>query len=315
MTQPYFRIRALSATSPVILHAPHGGRLIPSEHLDAFVISPAELEAEKNIMTDHFTDVLVGGITGASSVINELSRFAVDVERFPDESEEMNAVGMGVLYTHGSRRQEIRDLRRADQPALMRHFDSYSAAFTDLVDATLRRHGRAIIIDVHSYPEHALAYELHADQPRPELCLGFEDFHAPEDFVRDVTGTFAHLDTLPNGPFAGAYVPLKHYGTDARVHSTMLEIRRDVYMDEATLMLKQRPFLDLQESLQDLVHTLAADSEETPGRQDAKHCPPLRGPGSVQNLLRNGVWAAGARQWNRARRMRHHRQQSDPPLP
>ncbi|TFD51082.1 N-formylglutamate amidohydrolase [Cryobacterium sp. Hh7] len=258
MPSPYFRITDLSVSSPVILHAPHGGRLIPAEHLGAYLVSAAELEAEKNIMTDHFTDELVGGITGASSVTNELSRFAVDVERFPDETEEMNAVGMGVLYTNGSRGQQIRDLRRADRPRLMGHFEAYSAAFTDLVDATLRRHGRAVIIDVHSYPEHALAYELHAEQPRPELCLGYEDFHAPTDLVRTVTDAFAQLEILPNGPFAGAYVPLEHYGTDARVQSVMLEIRRDVYLHDS-LELKSGPFQGLQASLQRLVNSVVGE--------------------------------------------------------
>ena len=34
--------------------------------------------------------------------------------------------------------------------------------------------------------------------------------------------------------FIGTYVPLEQYGTDQRVHSVMIEIRRDLYMDEAT---------------------------------------------------------------------------------
>ena len=33
-------------------------------------------------------------------------------------------------------------------------------------------------------------------------------------------------------PFTGTYVPLRHYGQDERVHSLMLEIRRDVHMAE-----------------------------------------------------------------------------------
>jgi len=83
-----FRVTDNSAESPVILHAPHGGRTIPAEHLSAFTISPTELEAEKDVMTDHFTDTLVGALTSASAIINGLSRFAVDVERFPDDTEE-----------------------------------------------------------------------------------------------------------------------------------------------------------------------------------------------------------------------------------
>ena len=35
-------------------------------------------------------------------------------------------------------------------------------------------------------------------------------------------------------PFAGALVPLRWYGTDHRVASLMIEVRRDVYLDEAT---------------------------------------------------------------------------------
>jgi N-formylglutamate deformylase len=33
-----------------------------------------------------------------------------------------------------------------------------------------------------------------------------------------------------NSPFAGTYVPQAHYGTDLRVASIMIEIRRDGYL-------------------------------------------------------------------------------------
>ena len=83
-----FQVIDNSVGSPVILYAPHGGRTIPAEYLSSFIISPTELEAEKDVMTDHFTDTLVGALTGASAIINGLSRFAVNVERSPDDTEE-----------------------------------------------------------------------------------------------------------------------------------------------------------------------------------------------------------------------------------
>lgn len=256
MTTTHFHVIDNSADSPVILHAPHGGRAIPPERLGSYLISLPELEAEKDVMTDHHTNTLVAAITGASAVINDLSRFAVDVERFPDESEEMNAVGMGVLYTHGSRGQEIRRVTAADEAPLLEYFAAYSRRFTELVDATLARHGRALIIDVHSYPQIELPYELHGGGPRAPLCIGSDPFHASEEFLRAVTESFSGLESAANTPFAGAYVPLKHYRTDARVSSVMLEIRRDVYLDEATVELDEAGFLGLQHSLQRLVDRL-----------------------------------------------------------
>ncbi|WP_162942826.1 N-formylglutamate amidohydrolase [Cryobacterium soli] len=256
-TDELFRVIDKSASTPIILHAPHGGRAIPAEYLSDFLISADELEVEKDAMTDHFTDTLVAGTTGASAVINGLSRFAVDVERFPDESEEMNQVGMGVLYTHGSHRQEIRRVSPGNTAPLLERFAAYSARFTELVDATLAAHGHAVIIDVHSYPQHELAYELHGGGYRAPLCVGFDSFHASDDLLGAVTESFGHLATNSNAPFAGAYVPLKHYHRDTRVSSVMLEIRRDTYMDEASVTLQPGSFRRLQDSLQRLVDRVA----------------------------------------------------------
>lgn len=74
-----------------------------------------------------------------------------------------------------------------------------------------------------------------------------------------MTDAFAQLEILPNGPFAGAYVPLEHYGTDARVQSVMLEIRRDVYLHDS-LELKSEAFHGLQASLQRLVNSVVGES-------------------------------------------------------
>lgn len=249
-----------TATSPVILHAPHGGRAIPEAQRGSFVVPQEEIERELLALTDHFTDELVRGASGAqaSAVINGLSRFVVDVERFPDESEEKNAVGMGVLYTHGTRRQEIRRIGAADERLIDEFYVPYAAAVTDLVDAALAQHGRAIVVDVHSYSQHPQPHDLHVDQARPELCIGFDPFHATDALVEAVERNFARLQSTHNEPFWGAYVPLKHYRSDRRVQGVMLEIRRDVYMDEATGVADAGALALLQGELTALVAELAA---------------------------------------------------------
>ena len=35
-----------------------------------------------------------------------------------------------------------------------------------------------------------------------------------------------------NEPFAGSYIPLRHFGRDNRVASVMVELRRDTYLSD-----------------------------------------------------------------------------------
>lgn len=62
-----------------------------------------------------------------------------------------------------------------------------------------------------------------------------------------------------NRPFAGALVPNAYYGLDPRVQSVMIEVRRDLYMDERTG--ERLPgFADVQRVLTDFRALLEASS-------------------------------------------------------
>ena len=114
-------------------------------------------------MTDAHTDLLARRISERVngrrpwSFVNRLSRLVVDPERFPDEREVMNRVGMGAVYTRTSTGKPL----RADNPAhraelIATLFEPYSRAFADLVDDRLAATGCAVILDLHSYPEDPL---------------------------------------------------------------------------------------------------------------------------------------------------------------
>ncbi len=215
------------ATSPVLLHVPHAGTGVPGWVREHLLLDDAGLAAEIAALTDHRTDEIAAA-TGATRIVNRLSRFVVDPERFPDEREEMAAVGMAAVYTHGTRRQRIRRDDPAHRDALLAaHYRPWAAAVEDLVADRIAATGRAVLIDLHSYAADPLPYELHP-RPRPAVCLGTDPVHTPPELLAAARAAFGP-DVAVDTPFAGTYVPLSRYRTDRRVSSIMIEIRRDGY--------------------------------------------------------------------------------------
>ncbi|GEC02864.1 hypothetical protein SSP24_05190 [Streptomyces spinoverrucosus] len=221
--------------SPVILHVPHSARDIPGDVRADIVLDDAELERELDHITDAHTDRIAEAAAGLAGVtpwrfVNRLSRLVVDPERFPDEREEMLAVGMGAVYTQTTHGDVLRPEDVNPEPLVERYYRSYARAMTQAVADRLAATGRAVIIDVHSYPSTRLPYELHGEGPRPPVCLGTDSFHTSRELLE--AAREAYGETGLDSPFSGAYVPLGYYGTEPRVSALMVEIRRDTYMTE-----------------------------------------------------------------------------------
>jgi N-formylglutamate amidohydrolase len=202
------------------------------------VLDDTALERELDHITDAHTARIAQTAAGLAGVtpwrfVNRLSRLVVDPERFPDEREEMLAVGMGAVYTRTTHREPLRRDDVDPQPLIERYFHPYARAMTEAVADRLAATGRAVVVDVHSYPAERLPYELHGEGPRPPVCLGTDAFHTPPGLLAAAREAFAACgETGLDSPFAGAYVPLEFYGKDPRVAAVMVEIRRDTYMTE-----------------------------------------------------------------------------------
>ncbi|MEU3885328.1 N-formylglutamate amidohydrolase [Streptomyces sp. NPDC029041] len=221
--------------SPVILHVPHAAREIPDAVRAGIVLGDEELARELDLITDAYTDRIAEVAAGLAGVtpwrfVNRLSRLVVDPERFPDEREEMLAVGMGAVYTRTTHGAVLRAEAVAAGPLVERYFLPYARAMTEAVADRLESTGRAVIIDVHSYPSRRLPYELHGEGPRPPVCLGTDSFHTPSALLDAAREAFGK--TQPDTPFAGTYVPLEFHGKRPEVSALMVEIRRDTYMTE-----------------------------------------------------------------------------------
>jgi N-formylglutamate amidohydrolase len=224
-----------------VFHVAHDSTYIPEEVLDQFVLDKeSELASEVLKMTDHFTDeIFCAGVSPSQVVRATVSRLVVDVERFENDNlEPMAGVGMGAVYMKISSGGALRrPISEAERDWLMNkwyrpHHDRLAA----LVAATVQQYGSVLIIDVHSYQSIPLPYEFDRQLARPEICIGVDEFHTPSLVRNAFVSAFEHgqFDVAVNSPFGGSIVPAAYFKSDRRVHSIMVEVRRDLYMNEAS---------------------------------------------------------------------------------
>lgn len=225
--------------SPVLIHVPHASRVIPPDVRADLLLTNVELAAELDEATDTATDEIAAAALRhtqlkPTTIVNTFSRLVIDPERFPDAGEPANAFGRGAVYTRTCTGAPLRlePYPRATE-LLDGYFRPYADAVTAAVEDRLRVCGRAVIIDLHSYPAAPSGFE-DPTAARPALCIGTDRVHTPAWLTETVRGAFASLPEIDevgeNTPYAGSYVPLRHYGRDERVVSVMIELRRDVYL-------------------------------------------------------------------------------------
>ena len=224
--------------SPVFIHIPHDSTVIPPAELVDFVVSEEALMRELMRLTDWHTAALYAeGVPADEIVRAEVSRLLVDVERFADDRlERCAAVGMGATYVKTCAGNPLRELSAARRAELLdRYYWPHHRRLDEAAAERLARFGRCVILDAHSFPTGQLPTQVGFSAPL-EIGIGTQPGHTSpelralaEDFFR------AHGFTVGvDIPFSGAIVPNRFFGTEPRVQSLMIEVRRDLYMDQGT---------------------------------------------------------------------------------
>lgn len=240
----------------IIFHVPHSSIKIPDKYRDQFVLSDKELHEEALIMADLFTDKLVE-LFDEEKIIFPLSRIVCDVERFRDDSkEEMSKQGMGVVYTNCHNLKPLRKKGVDAEKIKSELYDKHHLIFESKVNESLKKTGTCLIVDVHSYSENALPYELHQNDKRPDICLGFEEYHFDRKLLNKIKSacTNAGYSVSENEPFKGSIVPLSMYKKDSRVKSLMIEINKRNYLNGFSV--NKAKFEQLQLLMQKIVELI-----------------------------------------------------------
>lgn len=226
--------------SNIILHIPHSSINIPSNIRLQFCLSDPDLDSEILKMTDHYTNELFD-IESADKIIFPVSRLVLDPERFADDNlEPMSKIGMGVVYNQTSDLKSLRhNITKEDKELLINtYYHPHHEKLNKACKNFLNNGKECLIIDCHSFPSKSLPYELKANGnlKRPEICIGTDSFHTSKQLENKIYKLFKDLgyDVSINEPFAGSLVPMEYYNKNNRVQSLMIEVRRDLYMNELT---------------------------------------------------------------------------------
>jgi len=209
------------------------------------------------------------GELGASCLIARHTRFAVDLNRPPDDAPLYATATTGLhpdILFDGTPAFNDGDGLTAEEKAqfLGQVWHPYHARLAAALTELKARHGYALLFDAHS-----IASEIPRlfDGRLPDFNIGTADGRSADPTLaarlEAVVARQRNYTLAVNGRFKGGYIT-RHYGNPAqRIHAVQLELTQRTYMDE-TFPYAYRPDLarGVQPILDDFVRTLLAWGRE-----------------------------------------------------
>lgn len=278
MTEP---IQAYELRKPagdpiaLVCDSPHSGTTYPADFGHAVPLALLRRGEDTDV------DALWAAApeVGAALLAARFPRTYIDVNREADDIDpellsepwhaplapgEKTRLGFGLIWRNIGAGQPIYD--RLLSPAevrlrIDRYWRPYHQALARLVEDRAARFGGVWHLNLHSMPSDA--YErlrIHSDHPLADFVLGDRDGTTCEPGFVDLVERELRergYTVARNDPYKGVQL-IARIGQPARNrHSLQVEIRRPLYMDEATRE-RNAGFAKLQQDLSRLLGTLAA---------------------------------------------------------
>ncbi len=262
----------VAVVSPAVFASPHSGRLYPKGFLESARASMLDLRR----IEDAYVDRLLADVhgSGAPVICGLVARGYVDLNRaesemdptmfedpspswFSQRSPRVDA-GLGCIPRVAYNGAPIYD-RRLRRDEAERRLDHVYRPYHRALEALLRRaqamFGQAWLIDCHSMPA-----ETEAGGRSPDVVIGdrFGASCSPglADLVEQLFRNRGYT-TARNSPYAGGFATLAHGQPGLGRHAVQIEMRRRLYLDEATVE-PHDGFLTLRRDLGEISEEICA---------------------------------------------------------
>jgi N-formylglutamate amidohydrolase len=253
--------------TPVVVSVPHAG---VATHGFEDTIAP---ELDVRCDADLYVDRLYGaGRPDGPEVAlaARLSRFVCDLNRDPDDVSAgavpehpapRNADGRGFIWavTTTGLPALARPLSLDDWRARTALHASYHDALAQALSRARARFGFAVLVDGHSMPSRGRAGHKDPGRARADVVPGDRDGTSCSPALSRLVGEHfaAHEYSVAfNDPYKGGFITAHHGRPAEHVHAIQIELRRDLYMNEATYEIDDHGFAELQETIAELLTKL-----------------------------------------------------------
>jgi N-formylglutamate amidohydrolase len=260
-------------TIPFIFSSPHSGRNYPTDFVNTSQLDFNDLRQSEDFLVDElFSEVpafgapiLCAQFPRAFCDVNreafelDPKMFSTPLPKYVSTNSSRLSSGIGTIPKVVGAGHEIYSGKLDFEKIRSRideYYFPYHHALRQLIGDGLERFGIIFLIDCHSMPSAQRGSRFSAR--RPEIILGNRYGTSCENslFYRSLD----HFESLgyhvgQNSPYAGGFIT-SHYGNpDKNIHAMQIEISRELYMDQKTLM-PHTGFVQLRDNLTSYVNKL-----------------------------------------------------------
>lgn len=216
--------------SKIVIHIPHSKLRLPNKFWKKTVIDKKIIENENTIITDLYVEKLVSNLKN-KKIIFKYSRLFCDVERYKnDDVEAMSKLGMGVVYKNTLYYKDfIKYDKKYKNSIVNNYYLKHHNKFNKKVSQTIKKYGKCIILDLHSYSDEIAKVLLNRENC-PDICIGVNEENSLSNFSKKYFDKLGYSVKI-NYPYSGSIISNKHLN-NKNVESIMLEINKRVYMND-----------------------------------------------------------------------------------
>lgn len=246
--------KVIQISVKVVISIPHCGIAIPGELKYDLAIDRKQAKRGSDLATDRLFALSIAG----RIIRAEISRYIVDLNRARDNFTEQGVIlkkdfnGKKVLKTPLTPEQT--------EERLQKYYDP----FYSNIDSALVGEERVLLIDGHSFDSIGPEKAVDAGKKRPEIMLGTNSFKTVSKptatrlkALLEAKGFKVKIDN-PYGKKGVAGITMR-YGNPPAVEAVLIEVRKDLYMNEETLEIDTIKIAKLRDKINSAVLALVEE--------------------------------------------------------